>query len=465
VISSFEKAEQYLESLRPSSQKTIEGLRLERITYLLELLGNPHKKLKFIHIGGTSGKGSVAYLLSQILVAQGYTVGLHVTPHLQAITERIQVNNKPVAGKKLVDYVNWLTPLINKVDRDLGLGKPTYFETTVAIAFHHFWQKRVDIAVVEVGIGGTLDGTNVINPLVSVITNVGLDHTKTLGGTVQKIAKDKAGIIKGGAPVVSGVKQVSVKKIIAEKTAKAGAKLFLLDRGFDYRIRETGLDGSIFDFRWQNKNYKNLRLGILGVFQVGNTALALASVHLLTTYGFSINEKKLTESLKNIKIPGRFEIVPPPRPVTKASERRRPRLRWADQKRPLTILDGAHNPMKIKTLAHSLSKIFPRKKFVFLIAFKKGKDKEKMLKVLIPYAKILVITEFNKETDALGRFTTSTKNIEDALSKLEFSGKIVVEKNSTKALERAKGLATKDTPIIATGSLYLIGEIRDIFFP
>ena len=476
MFSTFKQANEYLETLIPKEYKTTQAFKLERISYLLGLLGNPHQKLKFIHITGTSGKGSVAYYLSQILSGQGYKIGLHISPHLQEVTERMQINGEMASKEKFVGLVNEIKPLVNQVDKDLRLGKPTYFETLVALAFEHFFREKVNIAIVEVGLGGKLDATNVISPLVSIITNVGLDHTDILGDTVEKIARDKSGIIKEGSPVVSGARQLAVRKIIAKKCVENKSRLFLINKEFDYKIKKVDFSGVIFDFSWLDKAHP-CRLSTPASYQVENAALALAAVYLLKdSCGFKINEERLYKSLETAKVPGRFEII---------------------SQNPLIILDGAHNPVKIRTFIYSLKKIIPNKKFIFLVAFKKDKDIEKMLKILKPYAKAFVVTQFNQVTDMGRNLTTPAEEIEKILKKLyRHSGdersedsrifdqpskkdsgqarmtsrrlgtrRIIVEKNSKAALEKAKAFSAGKISIVVTGSLYLVGEIRDIFFP
>jgi dihydrofolate synthase/folylpolyglutamate synthase len=451
MFSNFSEANEYLETLIPEEYRSTEALKLERINYLLKLLDNPHKRFKSIHIGGTSGKGSVAYFLSQLLTSQGYKTGLHISPHLQSIKERMKVSGKIISDESFVNILNKIKPLAEKTEKDLGLKKPTYFETTVAMAFYYFAEEKVDIAVVEVGLGGKLDATNVIEPIASIITNVDLDHTDILGDTVEKIAEDKSGIIKKNTPVISGSRKLAVRKVIAKKAKKNNSPIYLIGEKFNYKVKSVSFSGVVFNFYWQGKTTKNNRLSIPAIYQVENASLALTAINLLKEKGFRINGKKLHHSLKSAKVPGRFEII--------TSGRR------TGPNKPLIILDGAHNPVKVKTFLKSLTKIIPDKKFVFLVAFKKGKDIEQMLKLMKPCVKTFVITQFSKITDMGKHFTTPAEDIEKILKKLNFSGEILVEKNSVKALNKAKKIAGKDNTIITTGSLYLIGEIRDIFFP
>jgi dihydrofolate synthase/folylpolyglutamate synthase len=445
MFKTFEEAINYLEGFLPpdrTSYKTTRALRLERITYLLKLLGDPHKRIKSIHIGGTSGKGSVAYLLSQLLSGQGYKVGLHTNPHLQLITERAQINGQPMSKQRFVDYVNNLQPLIRQVSKDIGLGEPSYFEILVAISLDYFAKEKVDIAIVEVGLGGTLDATNVITPLVSIITNVSLDHTEILGKTVQKIATDKAGIIKKGVPVITEAQQPSVRKIISEKAADCGSEVYLLGKDFSYEMKTSELSGNAFNFSWGGKEYSNLKLSAHGAFQVENASLALSCIHLLRSFSFPVNLQKLISSLKNVKVPGRFELI---------------------QRKPLVILDSAHNPTKIKALTYSLTMIFPKQKFVFLIGFKEDKDIVAMLRVVMPHSKAFVVTEFGKVTDMGRHLSAPAREVGKALKTLKFSGLTIVEKDCSKALNTVKKIASNDDIMVVTGSLYLVGEIRDLF--
>ncbi|MCH8821461.1 bifunctional folylpolyglutamate synthase/dihydrofolate synthase [Patescibacteria group bacterium] len=455
MFSTFQEANEYLENLIPLgfSYNPKDVMKLDRVKYLLKLLGNPHKKIKTIHIGGTSGKGSTAYFLSQILVGQGYKIGLHTSPHLKDISERMQINGRPIPDKNFIYHVNRIEPLIGKVEKDLRLGKPTYFETTVAITFDYFAKQNVDIAIIEVGLGGKLDATNIIHPLVSIITNVDLDHTEILGNTVEKIAKDKSGIIKKEVPVISGTNKLAVKNIIAKKAQENDSKYFLRGETFDYSIKKIDFSGINFNFSWLGES-KEYQLSTPAAYQAENASLALAAIQLLKGQGFKISNEKTYTSLGKAKVPGRFEIVSP---LLK--------LQRAGQKKPLIILDGAHNPVKVKTFLGSLTQLLPNKKFIFLVAFKKDKDIEQMLKIMTPHSEAFVITEFSKITDMGRYFTTPVKEIENILMKLKFSGDIIIEKDSVKALEKARKLQNKNLPLIITGSLYLVGEIRDKFFP
>jgi dihydrofolate synthase / folylpolyglutamate synthase len=432
----FEETERYLETLIPTTYKSSQALRLERIKILLAKLGNPEKKLKFVHIGGTAGKGSTATILAELLEGQGLKVGLHVSPHLQTIRERLQINRENISESSFVETINQLFPFIEEI-RKTKYGSPTYFETLVAAAFVYFEQEKVDVAVVEVGLGGTLDATNVINPLVAILTNVGLDHTEILGDTVEKIAADKVGIFKPKVPIISAVKQESVQKIVANKASSTNSKVFFLDRDFNFKVTKTSLTESNFDFSFRNKDLKNLTFGSGGLFEIENTSLALAALFELESVGFlKTGEAKLRTSLKETKIAGRFEVI---------------------AKEPLIILDGAHNPMKMRELIRTLELV--GKKFIFLVSFKKGKNIGEMLETIAPWAERIVVTEFSSTTDMGRNLATPVSEVNLLIQK----DKSLLISNTKKSLNQAIGLAQENhLPLVVTGSLYLVGEIRNV---
>lgn len=403
-IKTYREAKQYLESLIPDPEERRKGnLRLERIRHLLELLGNPQNRFKSIHIGGTSGKGSTAFLISSLLVSAGYKVGLHLSPHLQVITERMQVNNRFINVKDFVKLVNDIQPLVDRVEREGRFGRPSYFEVLVALSFQYFAIKKVDIAVIEVGLGGTFDATNVIHPLVAVITNVSLDHTDILGDTIEKIAQDKAGIIKEGIEVVTGASQMNVIEIIEKRCKEKGAQL--------------------------------TKMKISGLFQEQNAALAIAAVKKLEKQRFFVSHEVIKKILHEATFAGRLEIV---------------------RKDPLTIVDGAHNPAKMQALVGSLKVLFPKKKFISIIAFKKGKDIKAMLQELLPITSKFVLTRFHSATDTGPDVSMPLDQITRVLSSIAPNTPYHVQEKITKLPTR---------PTLITGSLYLVGELRNRWYP
>ncbi len=473
---------------------------LERMRIFLSLLGDPQEKFKSILVGGTSGKGSTAYLISHILKTAGYKVGLTISPHLQKVNERLQINGEQISDEKFTDIVSSMIQTIELM-RKMPVGAPSYFEILIAMAFKYFVDRKVDIAVAEVGMGGEFDATNTLYPLVAVLTNVGLDHTDILGKTIEKIARTKAGIIKlhgvlskvippasapstgsvraVGSPssfatplvVISGVKKSSVIKIIEDRCEKVGAKLFRLGKDFDESIIE---------------NYK---LSLLGDYQKENASLAVEAVLQLKKFGFShfaeasrdkkVLEKDIRKALSTAFFPGRFEVIKcHPELVSGSPARRQVSLRKNEMLKPVQhdkkatiVLDGAHNPVKMKEFLKSLKKLFPKKKKIFIIGFKFDKDIKKMLREIVKVADEIIVTEFSAKTDVSLHASADAESIKYEVLSIKKDVKVAVEKDSQKALEKAlvmSNLAMKQfnnrAIIVVTGSLYLVGEIRSYLF-
>ncbi len=467
MIKTFNEAVKYLERYIPTPDKKHPGeLGLRRMEYFMGLLGNPQQHYPTIHVGGTSGKGSTATIIASILSTK-YKVGLHTSPHLVKINERIKIidKRKALSVKRKVDIVddeftallNEIIPFVNKVEKS-SYGKPSYFEIVTAMAFVYFKDQKVDIAVIEVGMGGRYDATNVVKPLVAVLTNVGLDHTEILGDTVEKIATDKVGIIKKGIQVISAVTQPSVVRIIVEKCKKEKARLSLLGRDFSYKINNIGEEGSVFDYKGKLK-FKNLRLRLLGQHQIENATLAIRAIEVinnpitqLTNNPINsqiINEENIRNGLMRAFIPGRLEII---------------------NKKPLIILDGAHNSDKVKALIYSIRKIFPKKKVTSIIAIKNDKNAKEMLTQLLKISDRVIFTNFQLTADIgiINSFDpkellTITQIIQQHryISRhTKVVKKISVAGNVEKALDEAIKSAKPDDLILVTGSLYLVGEIK-----
>ncbi len=440
----------YLESFIPPAHLRFPKERgLARMKELLRLLDNPHLAYPTVHVAGTSGKGSTATLIAHLLTHAGYKTGLTISPHLQVINERIQVNGQMISVEKLSSMVGSIEPVIAKLTES-ELGKPTYFEILLALAFMHFAKEKVDIAVVEAGLGGSWDGTNVVAPLVGVLTNVGLDHTEILGPTVEDIAKDKAGIIKPGMTVVSGVEQESVQNILIANCKLTNCELKLLGRDFQVDIHQVKDYGSTFDFKMGERAFSNLSLALVGKHQVTNAAVALAVVFTLSKQGFSVSDAQVRSALTTAKFPGRLEVI---------------------QIYPRVLLDGAHNPDKIKVLLESLS-LFPtwRSRWIGVVAFKKDKPVKEMLELLLPHMRLLIATEFSQVTDVGGGLTVPAKEIYAIACsirsrKVKGRGKTFPIPNPQEGLKAAEEAAGSTGAIVVTGSLYLVGEIRERWHP
>ena len=369
MIRTFTDAVKFLESFVRTPEKKHPGkLGIERMKYLVELLGNPQFAYRTIHVGGTSGKGSTSTIIATIL-AQKYKVGLHTSPHLVRINERIRTYSRPplaeiargglikdISDNDFIDLLNEVYPAIKKIEKS-KLGQPSYFEIVTAMAFLYFKKQKVDIAVIEVGMGGRYDATNVIKSDVVVITNVWLDHTEILGTTVEKIAEDKVGIIKQGVKVVTAVKQPSVIKIIENTCKDKDASLSLISRSglIKYEAKKIDENGCVFDYIGE-KTYRDLRILLLGRHQVENAAIAIRAIEISRPP--LIKEEDIRFGLRQSYIPGRLEII---------------------SRNPLVVLDGAHNVEKMKALVVTIKEIFPKKKVKAIIAIKSGKDAKGIL--------------------------------------------------------------------------------------
>lgn len=501
-IKNYKEAIRYLESFigKIRFEITPEFLRrqdpLERMRTLLDLLGNPQNKFPSVLVGGTSGKGSTAYLISHILTTAGCKTGLTISPHLEKVNERLQINGGQINDEKFTDL---LTSILDSIDgmKKMEVGVPSYFEILIAMAFKYFADKHVDIAVVEVGMGGEFDATNTLYPLIAVLTNVSLDHTNVLGGTVQKIAKTKGGIIKKGKAergkrkgennlhpslftlhpiVVTGVRQPSVIKIVEDRCKEVRAEVFRLHKDFKFKIKEESLEGTIFDliiFSDRRKELNNILLSLLGKHQVENASLAIETVLQLKRFGFKVSEEHIHQALKTAFFPGRFEVFRCHPEFSSGSPARRqvflhpnemPKRVQHDKEKTL-ILDGAHNPTKMKAFLTTLKKLYPKNQKIFVIAFKNDKNIKGMLRQILQVADAILVTEFSAKTDMSNNASLEALNIKYQISNIRYNRetKVLVAKNSKTAIEKAFQIAKtqKDSLIIVTGSLYLVGEVRN----
>jgi len=422
IIRTFNQAEQFLALHIPkSSQTTFPGeLGLKRAKYFLKLLGNPQEKLKIIHVAGTSGKGSTCYLISSLLTSQGFKVGLHQSPHLTDVTERFQINGKIISQKEFVFYLNKIIPIIDRTDEAcLVSTKLTYFEILVGLAYLYFFEKKVDYAVIETGLGGKYDGTNVVSrsDKLSVLTKIGLDHINILGKTIEEIAYQKAMIINEKSQAISINQNQKAGKVIREVVGKKKAKIFFIGRDVINHVC--------------TKNF-----GLFGEYQKENANLALAAVNYLSQRdGFEIDKEKVEAVFKTAYFPGRFDI----RKINGKT----------------VIFDGAHNPQKMEAFIGSLVKKFPKKRFNFLLAFKKGKDYQDMLKIINPWAESIILTGFFTEDQDMINASEEPEIVGQHLKKISFQNFKIIP-----LLGKAwQDILKKKEPIVVTGSLYLVGEI------
>lgn len=394
---------------------------LDNIRWILNLIGNPHEFIKAVHIGGTNGKGSVAAMLSHVFKAAGYRVGKYTSPHLVSFAERITIDEKKVTEAEVADLVVSIRQAVEAVDPRRTF---TFFDFTTALAFEHFRKNHVDLALIEVGLGGRLDSTNVINPLVSVITNIAYDHMDYLGEDILRIAREKAGIIKRTVPVVTGAQDLP-GQIIEETGRFNDSPVYVMDRDFFYEKKGT-----------QSMTYSGLSIKLDDVFvnlkgdhQLGNAAIALCTSELLSMLGFGMDRRNIYEGLSQVTWPGRLEII---------------------KERPEIILDGAHNVHGIKTLASFLKNQFPDRRRLLIFGVMKDKEYEKMLDELLPVVDEVIFT------------SSSNDRALQPESMKKVAPRAVIADDAAGALRKAKAMSGGNDVIIVTGSLYLIGECRAI---
>jgi dihydrofolate synthase/folylpolyglutamate synthase len=399
---------------------------LENIQWILNCIGNPHKLLKTVHIGGTNGKGSVSAMLSHVLKAAGYRVGKYTSPHLVSFTERITINEEEITEAEVADLIANIRQRLE----DVSPSRPfTFFDFTTALAFEYFRKEHVDIALIEVGLGGRLDSTNVVNPLVSIITNVAFDHADYLGDDILDIAREKAGIVRGGVPVVTGAHDVP-RRIIEEAGKDSGSPVYAMGRDFSYEKR--GIQSMLY--AGLSMQCDNVYVNLKGDHQLANAAIALCASELLSSYGYRVDEKVLRTALSQVAWPGRLEIV---------------------REKPTIILDGAHNVEGVRALTSFLESQYPDKRRLVIFGAMKDKEYEKMLNELVPCVSEIILTTISNNR---------------ALSP-EFMNKCVpravITRDATSALNKVKSMSGEEDVIVITGSLYLVGEckaiINDIF--
>ena len=416
----YEEAMQYIHAVQWAGHKP----GLSRTRTLLAALGDPHKQLKFVHVAGTNGKGSTAAMLAACLQAAGYRVGLYTSPFINRFNERIQVNGEQIPDRALVQLVEQVKPAA-----DAMADVPTEFEIITALGMLWFAQQRCDIVVLEVGLGGTLDSTNVIDPPeCAVITALGMDHVKELGPTLAEIASAKAGIIKPGSPVVSYGGAPEADAVIARAAARQNAPLTVVDFA-KLNVRGGDLDGVNFDF----DGLENIRLPLIGSYQPKNAAVAITALRVLRQRGWNIPESAVRQGLERVSWPGRFELL---------------------RHSPAFLLDGSHNAHGMRATVQSLRDRFPGQKFVFLLSIMADKDVDEMLELLLPLAKRFV---------TVAAHTPRAMPAQTLAEHIRVRGGTAEPAPSIEAgVARAVALGGSG-PVCALGTLYFSGEVRTAF--
>ena len=426
----------YLEAIEYINDKNKFGSRLglDTIGKLLELLGNPHLDMKYIHIGGTNGKGSTSSYISHSLKEAGYKVGLFTSPFLERFNERISINGEDIPDDKLGEITGRVRDKIEIMVEE-GYDHPTTFEIVTTIAFIYFKEENVDYTILEVGLGGRSDSTNIIqNSLVSVITTIDYDHIDVLGDTLDKIAYEKAGIIKENGLVISYPQEKEAFDVLERVSKSKNADLIKCPME-NVEIHELNEFGGVFDFKYKGEIFKNIKIHQLGEYQVYNASLALFTLLNLRDRGIiKISDEEIRIGLEKTKWKGRLEII---------------------KRNPTFLIDGGHNLQGMKTLANSLY-LFNYNRLILGLGILGDKDVEHMVEAIGPLADEIIVTEVDMPRKL------EAESLQIIVNK--YNSKSIVEKNISKAIEKAFEMAKEDDLIIFAGSLYLIGDVRKIVF-
>ncbi|TCK98236.1 dihydrofolate synthase/folylpolyglutamate synthase [Natranaerovirga hydrolytica] len=421
----YDEALDYIHSTLKFGSK----LGLENIKKLLALMGNPQNHLKFIHIAGTNGKGSVGSMTGCILKESGYTVGMFTSPYIETFTERIVINDQQIEKKELATITATIKKAIEQMIQE-GYNHPTEFEIVTALGLQYFYEKECDLVVLEVGMGGRLDATNVIDtPLASVITSISLDHTQYLGDTIDKIAYEKCGIIKENGLTISYPEQDERALKVIQDTAKIKKNPLIIGKN-QYTIVEQTLEKTVFNY----KAYKGLQIHLLGQHQILNAITAITIIEALNEYqGYNISQKDIFNGLKQAKWMARLEIL---------------------QNNPYFIIDGAHNLSGIKALSQAIEDYIKDKRLIFLIGLLRDKAYEEVLETIGHQANVIITTTPDNPR------ALPAEELGEVAKK--YCSHVIIEEDIDQSVNQALTLAQKDDVIVSFGSLYLIGEIRKI---
>ncbi|MDI6754431.1 MAG: folylpolyglutamate synthase/dihydrofolate synthase family protein [Thermodesulfobacteriota bacterium] len=419
-------------------------LGLANITALLRHMGDPHAGLPAVHIAGSNGKGSTAAFLASVLRQAGLRVGLYTSPHLVDFSERIQVEGMAISTERVVQYTEYIRKVVEKLiqngELDLSPNSQsfpkgidpekatiTFFEFTTAMAFLHFREEGVKMAVLETGLGGRLDATNVIDPLLSLITPISLEHQQYLGKTLLKIASEKAGIIKPKRPLLTSARQPRVIALFRQRCRDLGSPFYVW--GEDFKVKKQA--NQIIDFQGRSHCWAGLRLGLAGNHQVVNASLALAAVEALMESGFIIKEAQVREGIGQARWPGRLELI---------------------GENPRVLLDGAHNPEATRVLKKVLRKDFPRRRLILVMGIMADKDIPQMMANLAPLADLLILTRPKMDRAAsLDLLREQAAPFKEPAAEIDDVGQ---------ALDHALSLANHEDLVLVSGSLFTVGEAR-----
>lgn len=438
----YTEAEQYLNSFInyeqiPGVSYAQPGYSLDHIKELLDRIGNPQFIPKTVHVSGTKGKGSVAAMVAQVLTSSGYRTALYTSPHLLDVRERIKIDGSLISKAEFARVMSEIKPVIESVKKDTSSRQPayleSYFEVLTVLAFAYFKKKHVDFQVLEVGLGGRLDATNVVNPIVCIVTSISLDHTQVLGNTLEEIARDEAGIIKPGCWVVISPQPEEAASAIADICHRNKSKVVQV--GKDVTWHKLGGDLSHQRLVIQGRMDKyEVSIPLLGDFQLENAAAALAALEILASQGFAITATSIAQGLSQVKWPGRFQIV---------------------QQHPTVVIDGAHNVESIRRLVNNIKAYFPNRRTFLVLGISLDKDIRGIIGELVPLSAQIVVTKAAHPRAAPASTLAA-----------EFANRGVKTESIesvAEAILRSLSVAKKTDVICVTGSLFVVAEALRYF--
>ena len=431
-ITTSEQAFQFIESFtnleRGTTSQEMHNYRLRRMTALLRHFGDPQNAIEIIHIAGTKGKGSTAVLVAAVLESAGYKTGVYASPHVSSYLERFTVALEQLSEQVVVNVVNRIRSEVDRLGDNLaGSYPPTTFELLTLLAFLVFRDSGCRYGVIEVGIGGRQDATNIVSPIASLITPLDLEHTQLLGDTLEKIAAEKGGIIKPGRPVFCSHQKQAVKKVLRNIAAHQGSPILFLDEETEQMNVRLSPEGTDFSLKLKGKKYIELHLTLLGEFQAENAALALLA---LSRLDLGLEPENYRRGFGRATLPGRMELV---------------------SRRPPVMLDGAHTPLSVKKLMSSYGRLYEQKG-ILIFGSVLGKNPLQMAKILAPYFTAIVIS-------TPGTFKSSDPKEVFEIFKTLHSGTVLYPDPGL-AFEHALQLSRGSLPVLVTGSFYMISEIR-----
>lgn len=423
----------FLESLKligskPGLERLNSKLGLERIRFLLEKSGISWEDIPVVHVAGTNGKGSVVTFISEILAQSGYKVGTYISPHLIDIYERIKIGDKNISPQDFDKILLDLKSYCEEAEKIGGIGTPTFFEILTAISIIYFAENKVDIIVSEVGLGGRLDATNILNGKSVAITNISLDHQEILGNSKEEILTEKAGIIKKGSSVSSCI-DLELAPLLEKICMEKGATLKLFNRDFGVIEKKIGFEGSIFDYHSSENHFKDLKIRMIGRHQIANAACAISLAESMSSFGFEIKEDSIRKGLEKSIWPGRFQIL---------------------RKDPIILVDVAHNTAGAKSLSETYNSLFDDSKTLLLVGISQDKDIDEILKEFSKISKRIVLTTIPPRCANINTLEEKARKYFKEISSFE---------DPLLAFDYCVSNLKKDEKLLITGSIYIAGYI------